>query len=335
MKRRLSIKISLLIVGLSAGIFLFLIYSREPSFQGKGINAWLDDYAAYTNTPYQEAIHQIGTNAIPYVLDRLAQNDSPFRKRYRAIWPRLPKFLKKIITQPRPRFDKVHGANAFNYVGPNSIPQAIQALSNKSVSVREAAAWGLRGLRVESPAAEQAIPALTEVFRRGDDPRVQSMAAITMREMGPAASNAVPAMVSAMLANSRGTSGNYTILNANIAMALGKIGPAAGGAVPVLKTMLQNTTDAYARCKMANALWRISGDEKDALPVLIQEVPRENETVRWDEIIGLGEMGPRARPALPMLEQQFKNSPTQENYEHLTNSLVKIDPEAAAKLGIK
>jgi HEAT repeat protein len=335
MKRRSLIKFSLLSAALLVGIVLFLNYSREPSFQGKGINAWLDDYMAYTNTPYDKAIHQIGTNAIPYVLRRLAQNDSPWRIRYRAIWPRLPRYLKKIAPQPKPVFDDVHGANAFYYVGPDSIPQAIQALSNKSVSVRRAAAWGLSSLRRQSSAAEQAIPALTEVFRRGDDPQVQSHAAISIREMGPAASNAVPAMTAAMLKNGVGNTSSNQIVNASIAMALGKIGPAASNAVPVLKTILQNTTDVYIRCKMAVAIWRIDGDVETTLPVLIQEIPRENETTRWDEIIGLGEMGPLAKPALPMLEHEFTNKPTQENYQHLTNTLVKIDPEAAAKLGIK
>jgi HEAT repeat protein len=335
MKRRSVIKFSLLSAALLVGIALLLNYSREPSYQGKGINAWLDDYVAYTNTPWRTAIHQIGTNAIPYVLQRLAQNDSPWRIRYRAIWPCMPKILKKIAPEPRPIFDLVNGANAFTLVGPDSIPQAIQALSNKSVSVRRAAAWGLGSLRSQSPAAEQAIPALTDIFRRGDDLQVQGNASISIREMGPAASNAVPAMTAAMLKNGVGSASRNQIVNASIAMALGKIGPAAGNAVPVLKTILQNTTDAYVRCKMATAIWRIDGDVETALPVLIQEMPRENYTLRWDEIIGLGEMGPRARPALPMLEHEFTNNPTQENYQHLTNTLVKIDPEATAKLGIK
>ena len=117
-------------------------------------------------------------------------------------------------------------------------------------------------------------------------------------------------------------------------MNLGKFGPLASNAVPVLRTILQGATDSYLRCKVAVAIWRIDGDAETALPVLLQELPRENEAVRWDEITALGEMGPRAKEALPLLESQLYLA-NRTIRGRTTNAIAKIDPDTAARLGIR
>jgi HEAT repeats len=312
------------------GLIILLSLKREPTYKGKNINAWLDDYAVYKPTDWQGALSHIGTNSLPYAVRNLAQNDSKWRRKYSDLWPKFPPFLQKILHKPKPLLKEVHGANVFSYIGTNSIPHAIALLKHESPTVRRSAAWGISSLRHQSIAANQAIPALIEAL---DDKDAQARfdACLALIEMGPDASNAVPALTTVF--NNKGSSTNSLLyLRAVAARTLGKIGPSAAGALPVLKTALQET-DPYLLSFLAAAIWRIDSDVETALPVLLQELPKVEVYSRWDPIIALGEMGPRGKAAFPLLTTQLTNH-WAEVRECATNSLVKIDPEAAAKIGV-
>ena len=98
-------------------------------------------------------------------------------------------------------------------------------------------------------------------------------------------------------------------------MALGKIGPSAFGALPSLRAAIrvsyrdapgfQNGGASYLRGQAAVAIWRIGADVETALPVLLREMPGMSEHSKWDWIIALGEMGPRAREAVPQLKSEL------------------------------
>jgi len=97
--------------------------------------------------------------------------------------------------------------------------------------------------------------------------------------------------------------------------------------LPDLKTALL-APDRNMRGAAAVAIWRISGDVDTALPVLLQEMPREEEIVKWDWIITLGEMGPRAKAAVPQLKNELKQDRYWWVRGDVTNALMKIDPGA-------
>jgi hypothetical protein len=93
-------------------------------------------------------------------------------------------------------------------------------------------------------------------------------------------------------------------------------------------------SNAYLRGQSAVAIWRISGDADTALPVLLREMQATSADSEWDWIIALGEMGPRAKAAVPQLIAELKQGQMQWVLNCVTNALRRIDPEAAAQAGI-
>src|SRR5882762_6918956 len=52
---------------------------REPVYQGKSLNVWLDDFnSGYENAPPEAraAIHSMGTNALPFLLKSIRNEKS-------------------------------------------------------------------------------------------------------------------------------------------------------------------------------------------------------------------------------------------------------------------
>lgn len=323
----------ILSVLVAVGLSFYLLHSPEPKYQGKNVSDWLDDWAAHKQTDYYGAIRAIGTNGLPYAVRNLARNDSLLHKKYVQYQPKLPKILRKIFPPPKPLLQHVDGANVFFYLGSNSIPSAIALLKHDSSTVRQSAASGLGGLRRQSAAANVAIPALIEAL--GDnDPHVRLYAALTFMDMGADASNAVPALKK-VLATTGGSSPATSLfyLRAAAARALGKIGVSAAEALPELKLAIQEP-DSYLRGQAAVAIWRISSNVDATLPILLQEMPRTIEDSKWDWIIALGEMGPRASQAIPQLKNELKNDQYPWVLEDVTNALNKIDPTVLPKTGI-
>jgi len=321
-------RVSLLILLATIAVVFLIIWSRsaEPKYQGKRISEWLDDWAANKQTDHGSALRAIGTNALPYVAQKLAQNDSRWNRKFREWHPKLPQALQKFLPAPKPVLSVVNGANAFFYVGSNSIPIAIGFLKHSSPAVREAAAWSLGSLRKQSAAAAQAIPALIDSLR--DNARmVRFEALLSLREMGAEASNAVPA-ITTVLADIRQTNDVY--LRAAAAVALGKIGPSAASAIPSLKAALQET-NSYLRGQTAVAIWRIASDVETALPILLSELPATNPHSKWDWFIALGEMGPRAKPAAPLLRADLTRIKESWILQYITNALLKIEAEVPSR----
>jgi hypothetical protein len=329
-------KIAVAFVGalIAATLVFQLMRSPEPKYQGRSVRAWLGDMAAHKWSGCDKALRAIGTNAVPYAVHDLANNDSLWPAKYRELYPRFPLLLQKILPAPKPMLQVVDGANVFFYIGSNSIPCAIALLKHHSHSVRQSAAWGIGALRPQCAGANQAIPALIEAS--GDSDRyVRLHVMLAFREMGADASNAVPAITKVLADTGVGSQTNsFFYVRAAAAVALGKIGPSAAAALPALKAALREP-NSYLRGQAAVATWRVAADADTALAVLLQEMPFASESEKWDWIVALGEMGPRARAAVPQLTLELRQDKINWVLNHLTNALVSIDPKAAAKAGVK
>jgi HEAT repeat protein len=320
---------------LGAGFALFLVlWPPEPKYQGRTVSLWLDDLAARKKTPYYEAIEHLGTNAIPYAVRNLALNDSRWHSKYCSLWRDLPASLTNVFPKPKKLLNELDGMVVFCHVGSNSIPQAIALLQHPSPTVRRVAARGLEPLREKSAAANQAIPALIEALS-DEDQDVRCNAAVALAAMGADASNAVPALAKIVTNMALGSPSESDVrLHAFAAMALGKIGPSAISTLPLLKASLQET-NSYLSGQAAVAIWRIDGDVATALPVLLREMPGTVEPRKWDWIVALGEMGPRAKEAVPQLRTELAQDRFNFVLDYVTNALKKIDPQAAADAGVK
>src|SRR5262245_39370387 len=112
------IAIGVVIVGTT---MCLLPWKRTPQYQGRSITEWLDDWAAKKNSKAIEALRHIGNDALPYVVENLARNDSSWRSNYAKIQAKMPAPLQRIFTAPKALLKEVDGANAFYSVGSNSI----------------------------------------------------------------------------------------------------------------------------------------------------------------------------------------------------------------------
>ncbi len=308
-----------------AGLIFHLALPPEPKYRGREISAWLDDWAARKQSDYYAAIREIGTNGLPYAVRNLARNDSLWRKKYCEFHPKLPTFLQNIVAAPNPVLQVVDGANVFFYVGPNSIPEEITLLKHDSSAVRQASTWGLGAIRRQSAAANVAIPALIETLTDRDRD-VRMRAVLALKEMGADASNAVPAIKKVLADAGVGSRTNsFFYLRAAAASALGKIGPSTAGALPDLRAALKES-NSYLRGQAAVAVWRVDADVDTALPVLLQVMPGTIEDSKWDWIIALGEMGPRAKEAIPQLRNELKQDKQQWVLKYVTKALTSINP---------
>ncbi len=339
--KRVKITFVLLLVAIVGAIVWRTLTERpQPVYQGKTADAWLDGMTNYNSgrnyADSRTALEHIGSQAVPFIFRKLAQNDSPLRNKYRDSYPKWPGFIRKILPQPRPMtFDVMTAERSLSACGTSNETQTvINKLNDGNPALRELAWEFFRSFAGRFIATNDAmalcIPALKD-----EDAMVRLEAAMCLGSFGAAASNAVPAL-SLLLSSSetgRRPSARYFV-RANTALTLGHIGPPASGAVPAL-TNLVATGDNYARVCAAVALWEITSNENLALPVIMRELPTFNQYTKPIPINTLKAMGPRAKAAFPLLLSELPHAVDAEQGEVITNALKAIDPDAAAKAGIK
>jgi len=86
------------------------------------------------------------------------------------------------------------------------------------------------------------------------------------------------------------------------------------------------------RLQSAIALWRIEGRVDDTLPVILDAFLNHNYVHDHLVLHALGEIGPPAKAAVPALVFELSNHPEVLNrYPEMTETLKRIDPDAAAK----
>jgi len=63
----------------------------------------------------------MGTNAVPAIVRRLKKSESPWRRKYRELFPKFPRRLANTLPKPMD-FNRVLGGWAFAAIGPASNP---------------------------------------------------------------------------------------------------------------------------------------------------------------------------------------------------------------------
>jgi hypothetical protein len=147
--------------------------------------------------------------------------------------------------------------------------------------------------------------------------------------LGAEAQSAVPALIEIANQNISPES-RYCALDA-----LGYIGPPAKEAVYSLLRWSTNS-DYEVRGQAFFALGKIGTEPDRVLPVLINALHDESGTVQTCAILALKDYGPNAKRAVPALVE-FLNThdDATSDRSYATNALKAIDPEAAAKAGVK
>lgn len=214
-------------------------------------------------------------------------------------------------------------------LGPKAMPQILVALRSQRPAARAAAAWALTEL--QSP---QAIPALEHTLE-DEYGEVRAYAAVALGRLGPAAAATVPSLTKRL-----DDVGPYEqpifhhwqspgiSVSPNAAAALGQIGESAQGAIPKLTVMARNQ-DLLA----AQALLQIDPSNKLAFSVLHEIVEADDEFNGYEAAEALGDLGPRAKDAVPALTALLR-SPHDSNRAAAVYALAQIDPTNHAPMQV-
>jgi HEAT repeat protein len=162
----------------------------------------------------------------------------------------------------------------------------------------------LRGPVLEILAAmgPTAKPAVDDVIKalEDSDPIIRGEAAVTIATIGPDAAAAVPTLLKILTAGETAADGRYSA-----AYALGRIGPAAKPAAEHLRTLLSSPDEVLATVA-AWSMLKITPEDKtlleQAIPALRKAARADRELVRLEAAVSLGDIGPAAASAIPILE---------------------------------
>lgn len=154
-------------------------------------------------------------------------------------------------------------------------------------------------------AAKPALPALVAALADPDE-NFASDAALVIAAIGPEAESAVPDLQK-RLADDTPAEVRYAA-----AFALGSLGPAAKPAAARLAELAQTEDPLLATVAVWAALKIEPGETAlfdRAIPLLRRALASEREIVRLEAAVSLGEIGPAAKTAIPMLELVAEDDP--------------------------
>ena len=115
---------------------------------------------------------------------------------------------------------------------------------------------------------------------------------------------------------------------------LGSLGPKAKGAAWALLAALDPNDDVLCGAA-ATALVKIQADPDQVIPRLIPCLIDRQGRGRPDVVEALGEFGPKARAAVPVLIKLLADRSSKDIVAAVPIALKQIDPDAAAKAGVK
>lgn len=283
------------------------------------------------------ALSTMGASAVPALIKALA-DENEYVRNFSAI------SLKEIGPNAKdavPALIKLLGddaifrtaQDALGSVGKEAIPDLISVFPEpKGDSETEEAKrlrWRIRNraVTVFGTIGGVAVPDLIEILKSEKDDMSQDFAAEALGDIGPAAKEAVPALIQHITESNRYKKkateklGQYqwtlksfleTLRDSDVlwgARALGKIGPDAKDAAPKLLSLLQAIQNEEFNANkhvLIEALGGIGPTASASVPTLIQLLKDPSADVRLATIVALGKMGPSAKEAKANLEAIIK-----------------------------
>lgn len=182
----------------------------------------------------------------------------------------------------------------------------------------------LNVMEILSAIGPAAKPALAEfITALGDaDPQCRGDAAVAIAAIGADAADAVPHLQK-MVTDPSAVDG----LRYAAAYALGKIGPAADAAAPVLRELASSDDELLATVATWAGL-KIKPDDgsqfEAAIPMLRRALRGDREMVRLEAAVALGDIGPSAASAIPILELVSEEDSVKQVREAAAAALAKI-----------
>jgi HEAT repeat protein len=176
---------------------------------------------------------------------------------------------------------------------PAAIPPLVEAMQDPDCIESAVKALGRLG-----PPGKDAIPLLEESIKSGHDRRVRLAAAESLWKVTHEADLPLATLTEIASDTAEDT---LNMRKCEAVRIMGDMGAAAKEAAPICEQMLK-TDDFNLRVTAAMALWKITGKIDKSLVVLVQTLPRADTSCQCEILKVLGEMGPSARKALPMVK---------------------------------
>ena len=299
MGKKRGILLALLFVALAGGLVWMLSPPAEPAYQGKPLSAWLKDlypeWKEDVNPHAVVALRAMGINAIPALLKIIQSYDSPFDRMILE-----PDRLQSLVHLPL--VEKWHE---------RSLERSQQ---------RWAASYALYALGTN---ARPALPALTNLFFHSSTVIISALSAVPLAGMG---SEGLPPLLAAL-----------TNRNADIRLS------AATGltwarsdlnlVVPALIERLSDQ-DRTVHFTAVLGLGQLHAEPGLAVPALMEDFPGKDPELRSLILEALGRFETSGKAAVPMLLESLSDN-DQAVRDDAASALKQIDPEAAAKAGVK
>ncbi|MDB6067028.1 MAG: lyase HEAT-like repeat proteinHEAT repeat protein, partial [Pedosphaera sp.] len=238
MRKWSRILFGILIFAVVGGIAWLVWRPNEPMYKGKRLSVWLKGYVydPIQRPATDEAVRHIGTNAIPTLLRMLRAKDSPLK-------------LRLVALAQKQHFFKVYFGEAW--------------------VLRTEGVFGFLALGADGKAA---VPELIRMFEEDHSRDNQNLVAEALGSMGPAAAEAVPALVRSL--------GDTNPLTRCYAIGgLGRIHSRPEIVVSALVKCLGDQ-DARVRWLAADAIGAFGSDAKPAVPDLLKSLDDSNATVK-------------------------------------------------------
>jgi hypothetical protein len=246
---------------LVVGFVLWLLATadREPTHAGRPLSAWVEELEGEAEPDVVEALTTIGTNAIPHLLQMTTMRVVPTWKHFLARTFGASDIFGFRLHANRMR--SFYAAYAFAYLGPG---------------------------------AETAVPALTNLLQKGENPIT---AAIALARLGGAGTDYLLQHISS----------SDVQLRQVILRGLGHARREPEKAVPALLASLKDS-DPTMRSISAISLGTLRSEPGAVVPALVEALGDPATGVTHSAAMALGQLGPLALAALDPLSKAT-NSP--------------------------
>lgn len=313
---------------IAAALLLVFITSRvlktnEPSYRGRSLTEWIGRLPApgsnsrgVTWAPLvqgrlndkeleaTDAVRQIGTNALPYLLAEIQTDKKSFKEEIQNKWVRLRVFFQKLISRSNP-------------------PRVFNSSNNWEKTAAQRRHWNAaRGFYALGPLAKAAIPDLTRILYQGDE---CPDAVYALSGIGP---EGLTLLMQALPNNS--PTNQWTRIC--VIWALGQ-NPANGGkALPELLGFLK-CPDETLRMSAAWSLGQIHSEPEIIVPALADNLGDTNLNVKNMTEQALAEHGIKALTVSALKDYLVDPKP----YVRMaaTNAIRARYPAEAVKLGLE
>lgn len=209
-------------------------------------------------------------------------------------------------------FASVKALPAFGRRAGPVFPVLMKMLESKSFHDHVAACEVLAAM---GPEATKAVPRLLKMI---DNERAtvssRGHALLAVGRIGPVPDHDVVAVVT------RSCTAWADSLRDRALISLGSLGPAASGSADTIRGLLDDRKYRN-HARAAHTLWKISGETKEPIAVLLRLTTKND----LDAVGRLGDMGPAASTAVPMMLKLLKSADADKRYE-LTRALEQIAP---------